>query len=69
MSGRSSGGGCSGWDAPGPDTCEGCGAAFHAEIGYYCHQCDACLCPICVTVHRVTRVVICADCETLEGES
>ena len=50
------------WQQPGPDVCESCGVAFHAEIGYYCGQCDACLCPVCLTTSQVVALALCPGC-------
>lgn len=48
------------WLEAGPDTCEFCLHGYHVEAGYYCFDCDAPVCALCV-VHELKHV-LCPDC-------
>ena len=50
------------WLEAGPDTCEFCLHGYHVEAGYYCFDCDAPVCPLCVVVVRERQVVLCPHC-------
>lgn len=49
------------WEDEGPDICEGCEAAYYAEVGYYCSHCDSGICSACVAFVE-TGVLLCERC-------
>lgn len=52
------------WSDPGPYHCEFCQHSFHIEVGYYCHDCDRAVCPVCVVTVREQHTLSCPDCHT-----
>ncbi|MDT8386527.1 MAG: hypothetical protein RQ736_03385 [Thiogranum sp.] len=56
------------WLQAGPDSCEFCFHAYHVEAGYYCFDCDAPVCPLCVVAVRERRVVLCPHCAEGGGD-
>ena len=45
------------WLEAGPDTCEFCLHGYHVEAGYYCFDCDAPVCALCVVARAQARAL------------
>ncbi len=50
------------WSEPGPERCGHCLHCYYVEMGYYCAECDAPVCPACVVTVLERRLVLCPGC-------
>lgn len=51
------------WQRGAQERCEFCLESYTYEVEYRCVECDAPICPLCIRVTRVRRVVLCPACE------
>jgi len=56
------------WWLDGEETCNYCSQIYAHGTEFRCHICDAAVCPECVVIEQVSRLVFCSRCE-IEAET